>query len=150
MSIIHVYADGGCRGNGKEDAIGGYGIILIDYDNKRKKEIKAAFKNTTNNKMELLSVIDALKALKTKQKVKIYSDSAYVVNAFNQNWIKGWLKNNWKNSKKEPVKNRDLWEELIKLTNFHDCEFIKVKGHSDNEFNNRADQLANEAMDNID
>ena len=145
MKRIIIYTDGACRGNGKEDAIGGFGIVL-EYNGVR-KEIKKAFKNTTNNIMELLAVIEALSMLKEPCEVMIHSDSAYVVNAINQNWLKGWQKNGWKTSTKEPVKNKELWERLIKLIEYHSVSFIKVKGHSDNEYNNRCDELANEAMD---
>lgn len=145
MKKIIIYTDGACRGNGKENAIGGFGIVL-EYNGIR-KEIKKAFKNTTNNIMELSAVIEALSMLKEPCEVMLHSDSAYVVNAINQNWLRGWQRNGWKTSAKEPVKNRELWESLIKLIEYHKVTFIKVKGHSDNEFNNRCDELANEAMD---
>lgn len=147
MKKITIYTDGACRGNGKENTIGGFGIVLMYND--IKKEIKKGYRNTTNNIMELSAVIEALSMLKEPCEVKLYSDSAYVINAINQNWIKNWQKNGWKTASKEPVKNRELWEKLIDLTNTHKVEFIKVKGHSDNEFNNRCDKLANEAMDEI-
>ena len=123
---------------------GGWGSILIYKENR--KEIYGAMDNTTNNIMELTAVIEALKMLKFKCNVKLYSDSAYVVNAFNNKWIYGWKKNGWKNASKEPVKNKELWEELDRLTNVHNVQFIKVKGHSDNEFNNRCDELARKAI----
>ncbi len=119
---------------------GGWGVVLMYKNNK--KEISGGNKETTNNIMELTAVIEGLKALKHPCKVKLYSDSAYVVNAFNQNWIDGWIKNGWKNSNKEEVKNKELWKELYELTKTHDVEFIKVKGHADNEYNNRCDELA--------
>lgn len=144
---VILYTDGGCRGNGKETTVGGYGIVLIYKD--AKKEIKKGFKNTTNNIMEMSSVIDGLSLLKEPCKVKVFSDSAYVINAFNQRWVNNWIKNGWKTSNKEPVKNIELWKQLIELTNYHEVEFIKVKGHADNELNNRCDELANEAMDDI-
>jgi ribonuclease HI len=147
MKNVTIYTDGACRGNGKENTIGAYGIVLI-Y-NEVKKEIKKSFVNTTNNIMELSAVIDALSMLKEPCSVKIYSDSAYVVNAINQNWIKSWIKNGWRTSSKEPVKNRELWEKLMKLMETHEVKFIKVKGHADNQYNNRCDELANEAMDEI-
>lgn len=99
--------------------------------------------------MEITAVIEGLKLLKYPCEVEIYSDSAYVVNAFNQNWIENWRKNGWKNSKKEDVKNRELWEELEDLINKHEVTFIKVKGHSDNEYNNRCDELARNAIRNL-
>lgn len=145
MKKVIIYADGGCRGNGKENTIGGYGIILKYKD--VVKEVKKGFKNTTNNVMELTAVIDALLLLKEQCFVELYSDSAYVVNAFNKGWIQKWQKNGWVTSDKKPVKNKELWQKLIELTNYHKVEFIKVEGHSDNELNNRCDELANEAMD---
>lgn len=145
MKEVTIYTDGACRGNGKETSLGAYGIVLMYNDTK--KEVKKAFKNTTNNIMELSAVIEALSMLKEPCSVKLYSDSAYVINAVNQKWINNWIKNGWKTANKEPVKNKELWEELIKLMNYHKIAFYKVKGHSDNEYNNRCDQLANEAMD---
>ena len=118
----------------------GWGAILIYED--VKKEISGGKKETTNNVMEITAVIEGLKLLKYPCEVDIYSDSAYVVNTFNQNWIEKWKKNGWKNSKKEDVKNRELWEELENYTKIHKIKFIKVKGHSNNEYNNRCDELA--------
>lgn len=141
MEEVIIYTDGACSGN---PGPGGWGSILMYKDNV--KEISGALKDTTNNVMELTAVIEALKALKFKCNVKLYSDSAYVVNAFNQKWIYGWLKNGWKNSNKEPVKNKELWEELYSLTKIHNVEFIKVKGHADNEYNNRCDEMARNAI----
>jgi ribonuclease HI len=123
---------------------GGWGAILIYNENK--KEISGGNKNTTNNIMEITAVIEGLKALKKPCNVKIYSDSSYVVNAFLNGWIYNWIKNNWKTSNKEPVKNKELWEELYSLTKINKVEFIKVKGHSTNAFNNRCDELAKNAI----
>lgn len=147
MKHVDIYTDGACRGNGKENTIGAYGIVLI-Y-NELKKEMKKACKDTTNNIMELSAVIEALKMLKEPCSVTLYSDSAYVVNAVNNKWLLNWQKNGWKTSNKEPVKNKELWENLISLLKVHDVTFVKVKGHADNLFNNRCDELANEAMDDI-
>ena len=144
MEEVIIYTDGACSGN---PGPGGWGGILMYKENI--KEISGALKDTTNNVMELTAVIEALKLLKFKCNVKLYSDSAYVVNAFNQKWIYGWLKNGWKNSNKEPVKNKELWEELYSLTNIHNVEFIKVKGHADNEYNNRCDELARNAINTL-
>ena len=110
--------------------------------NEVKKEISGGSKETTNNIMEITAVIEAIKQLKRPCEIEIYSDSAYVVNAFNNGWIYNWIKNNWKTSGKDPVKNKELWQKLYNLTKIHKVEFIKVKGHSDNEFNNRCDELA--------
>lgn len=137
MKKVIIYTDGACSGN---PGPGGWGAILMCDG--AKKEISGGNKDTTNNIMEITAVIEGLKLLKYPCEVEVYSDSAYVVNAFNQNWISGWKKNGWKNSSKEEVKNRELWEELDALTSFHDVTFIKVKGHSDNELNNRCDEMA--------
>lgn len=141
MEEVTIYTDGACSGN---PGPGGWGAILIYKDNK--KEISGGKKDTTNNVMELTAVIEALKLLKYPCKVNVYSDSAYVVNAFLQNWIIGWQRNNWKTSDKKDVKNKELWQELIKLTKVHDVTFFKVKGHADNEYNNRCDELARKAI----
>jgi ribonuclease HI len=144
---VIIYTDGGCRGNGNEETVGGYGAVLIYKD--KIKTIKKGFKKTTNNIMELTAAIDALSLLKEPCKVKLHSDSAYLVNAFNQGWVEKWQKNGWKTASKEPVKNKELWEKLIEFTKIHEIEFIKVKGHADDEMNNLCDKLANEAMDEI-
>ena len=144
MEEVIIYTDGACSGN---PGPGGWGSILMYKD--KIKEISGGMKDTTNNVMELTAVIEALKLLKFNCNVKLYSDSAYVVNAFNQKWIYGWMKNGWKNSNKEPVKNKELWEELYSLTKIHNVEFIKVKGHADNEYNNRCDELARKAITNL-
>jgi ribonuclease HI len=141
MEEVIIYTDGACSGN---PGPGGWGAILMIGDHK--KEISGGKKDTTNNVMELTAVIEALKLLKRPCKVQLYSDSAYVVNAFLQDWISGWIKKNWKNSNKEEVKNKELWQELISLTKVHEVIFHKVKGHSDNEFNNRCDELARNAI----
>lgn len=141
MENVIIYTDGACSGN---PGPGGWGSILMYKENR--KEISGGLKNTTNNIMEITAVIEALKLLKFGCEVKVYSDSAYVVNAFNNGWIYNWRKNNWKTADKKPVKNKELWEELYALTKKHSVEFIKVKGHSDNEFNNRCDELARNAI----
>lgn len=144
MEEVTIYTDGACSGN---PGPGGWGSILMYKGNQ--KEISGGLQDTTNNVMELTAVVEALKLLKFKCHVKLYSDSAYVVNAFNQKWIQGWLKNGWKNASKEPVKNKEIWQELYELTKQHEVEFIKVKGHSDNEYNNRCDELARKAITNL-
>ena len=137
ISEVTIYTDGACSGN---PGPGGWAAILMAGG--AKKEMSGGERDTTNNRMELMAVIEGLKALKRPCKVDIYSDSAYVVNAFEQNWIGKWVKNGWKNSAKAEVANSDLWKELINLTAMHNVTFHKVKGHADNEFNNRCDELA--------
>lgn len=132
MKEVILYTDGACSGN---PGAGGWGAILMYGDARLEMSGGAAY--TTNNKMELTGVIEGLKRLKEPCIVHVYSDSAYVVNAFLQNWIAGWERREWKN-----VKNPELWHELIALTKMHKVTFHKVKGHSDNEYNNRCDELA--------
>ena len=132
MKEVILYTDGACSGN---PGAGGWGAILMYGD--ARLEISGGAAYTTNNKMELTGVIEGLKRLKEPCVVHVYSDSAYVVNAFLQNWIAGWERREWKN-----VKNPELWHELIALTKMHKVTFHKVKGHSDNEYNNRCDELA--------
>jgi ribonuclease HI len=141
MEKVVIYTDGACSGN---PGPGGWGAVLIYQENK--KEISGGMKNTTNNVMELTAVIEALKLLKFQCEVDLYSDSAYVVNAFQQGWIYNWVKNDWKTAGKDPVKNKEIWQELYSLTKTHKVNFIKVKGHSDNELNNRCDELARNAI----
>lgn len=141
MDRVVIYTDGACSGN---PGPGGWGTILMYKD--IKKEISGGNDNTTNNIMEITAVIEGLKMLKHECVVEIYSDSAYVVNAFNQGWIYNWRKNNWKTSGKDPVKNKEFWEELYSLTQKHKVTFIKVKGHADNPYNNRCDELARNAI----
>lgn len=136
-NFVTIYTDGACSGN---PGAGGWGAVLISGD--RKKEISGFDESTTNNRMELTAVIEALLLLKQRCNVELYSDSAYVVNAINQNWLDNWKKNGWKGSDKKPVKNIELWQELDYLLNVHNVKFNKVKGHSDNELNNRCDELA--------
>lgn len=144
MEKVVIYTDGACSGN---PGPGGWGSILMYKENK--KEISGAKKDTTNNVMELTAVIEGLKLLKYPCEVELYSDSAYVVNAFAQGWIDNWVKNNWKTAGKDPVKNQELWQELYDLTKTHKVNFNKVKGHSDNEYNNRCDELARNAIEKV-
>lgn len=137
MKEVTIYTDGACSGN---PGPGGWCAILI-YKG-IKKVLKGFEKYTTNNRMELKAVVEALKALKEPCKVIIYSDSAYIVNAVNQNWIEKWQKNGWKTSEKEEVKNIDLWNELVELMKIHKVTFEKVKGHADSELNNLCDRIA--------
>lgn len=177
--MINIYCDGGCAGNQSEENIGGWGAVLV-YG-KHIKELMGHAINTTNNKMELTALLVGLQAIKDfKHPVSVYSDSAYIVNCFRQKWYLGWLKNNWLNSKKQPVENRALWEQIFDLVKRHPAvHFYKVKGHIDVDdtaaikkwhakfikdygiempfeqyktgiiYNNRADALANAAMDEL-
>ncbi len=141
MKQVDIYTDGACSGN---PGPGGWGAVLM-YGGRR-KEWSGAESLTTNNRMELTAMIESLRKLKEPCKVRLYSDSAYVVNAFRQRWLDNWVRNGWMNSKKQPVENQDLWRELLELAKTHQVEYIKVKGHSDNEWNNRCDFLAREAI----
>ena len=134
---VTIYTDGACSGN---PGAGGWGAILLYGD--IEKKFAGFDPETTNNKMELTAVIEALRKLKKPCKVQLYSDSAYVVNAINLGWLENWKNNGWRGSDKKPVKNIELWKALNELLEMHDVEFIKVKGHADNEFNNRCDALA--------
>ena len=150
MKTIVAFTDGGCRGNGKSDAIGAYGIQLNFTDENNvthTKELCKAFKGVTNNQMELQAVIECLKALNQPCKVILMTDSKYVCNAINEKWLQGWIKKGWVNSSKQPVKNKERWQELSVLLEKHDVNFFWVKGHADNPGNKRADELCNIAMD---
>ena len=137
MKEVHIYTDGACSRN---PGPGGWGAILLYGE--LEKEISGFSPRTTNQRMELTAAIEGLKALKYPCKVILYSDSAYLINAFNQGWIRNWLKNGWITSTKNPVENKDLWEALIDLSKTHNIKWVKVKGHSSNELNNRCDELA--------
>ncbi len=137
MKNVVIYTDGACSGN---PGPGGYCAILI-YGG-REKVVSGGELLTTNNKMELLATIKGLSSLKEKCNVSLYTDSAYVSNAFLQNWITSWQLNNWKNANKKPVANKELWEQLIELCSYHKVKWIKVKGHSDNKYNNKCDEIA--------
>ncbi len=140
--LIKIYTDGACSGNpGK----GGYGTILIAEDENgrvHKKEITQGFAVTTNNRMELLAAIVGLEALRRPCDVELTSDSKYLVDAFNQKWVDGWVKKGWKGANKQPVKNQDLWKRLLEAKKNHNVKFIWVKGHNGHEFNERCDEMA--------
>lgn len=136
IKTVDIYTDGACSGN---PGPGGWGAVLL-YGKKR-KELSGFKKQTTNNEMELLAAVKALNQLKQRCKVNLYSDSSYLINAFNENWIEIWKNLGWKR-KKDELKNRDLWIELYSLSQKHEVIWIKVKGHSDNKENNRCDELA--------
>lgn len=138
---VTLYTDGACSGN---PGAGGWGAILL-YGEHR-KEISGGEAETTNNRMEMTAVIEGLKLLRYPCAVDVYSDSAYTVNAFTEGWVYGWEKNGWKKADKKPVLNVDLWKTLLTLTGEHEVTFHKVKGHADNELNNRCDELARAAI----
>ena len=137
MKQVTIYTDGACSGN---PGPGGWGAILMYRDTKL--EISGYEAQTTNNRMELTAPIQALARLKEPCEVSVYSDSAYLVNAFEKHWLDSWQRRNWIKSDKKPVENQDLWKELLKFTGVHRIRWIKVKGHADNPFNNRCDALA--------
>lgn len=145
---VKLFTDGAARGN--PEGPGGFGAILQYRDANgvlHEKEMSGGYKKTTNNRMELLGVITGLEALKKSCEVEVISDSKYVTDAFNQNWISGWLKRGWKNSANKPVKNIDLWKRLIELTGKHTVTFTWVKGHDGHPENERCDKLATTAAD---
>ncbi len=139
---VEIYTDGACSGN---PGPGGYGTVLVHIDKdgiKHEKELSQGYKCVTNNQMELMAVIVGLESLKKACNVTLYSDSKYVVDAFNNKWIDGWIKKGWKTAGKTPVKNVELWQRLLKAKEPHDVEFIWVKGHAGHEYNERCDTLA--------
>jgi len=138
---VELYTDGACSGN---PGPGGWGAVLLYGPHK--KEISGFVPHTTNQRMELTAAIKGLEQLNRSCRVNLYSDSAYLVNGFTKGWIENWQRNGWLNAKKEPVSNSDLWQALAELSNIHDIKWIKVKGHSDNKWNNRCDALAREAI----
>ncbi len=139
---VTIYTDGACRGN---PGPGGWAAVLL-Y-NGHEKEITGREDETTNQRMELKAALEGLRALKEPCRVLLHTDSAYLVNAFNQGWLYKWQKNGWQTAKEETVANQDLWKELLDLSRRHRVEWIKVKGHSGNQLNDRADRLAQKAID---
>lgn len=149
--LVEIYTDGAARGN--PDGPGGYGTILRYTDPKGEvhvKELSAGYVRTTNNRMELMAAIAGLEELLRPCDVHLYSDSQYLVKAFNDHWIDGWIKKGWKRGKNEPVKNVDLWKRLLAAKEPHNVTFIWVKGHDGHAFNERCDQLATAAADGTD
>lgn len=134
---VEIYTDGACSGN---PGPGGYGVIL--RWNGHEKELSGGEASTTNNRMELMGVITALEALKEPCSVELYTDSKYIVDAVNLGWAKRWRASGWKKNKTEQAKNPDLWERVLKLLEYHEVKFFWVKGHAQNSFNNRCDELA--------
>jgi ribonuclease HI len=141
LKEVVIYTDGACSGN---PGPGGWGAILIADG--AQKELSGFEAETTNQRMELQAAIGALSALKFPCQVKLHSDSAYLINAFRQNWLRNWQANGWLNSQKQPVVNQDLWLQLIELNLMHHIEWVKVPGHKDNIYNNRCDELARRAV----
>lgn len=132
-----MYTDGACSGN---PGPGGWGAVLMF--NGTLKELHGGERQTTNNRMEMMAAIRGLESLREPCHVRLHSDSAYLINCFKNRWYDNWRRNGWRNASKQPVENRDLWERLLELSTQHRIEWIKVKGHSDDEWNNRADELA--------
>ena len=146
--VVKIYTDGAARGN--PDGPGGYGTVLHYVDSKgvlHEREYSQGYVRTTNNRMELIAAIVGLEALTRPCEVELYSDSKYLTDAFNKNWIDGWIRKNWRRGKNEPVKNRELWERLLKAMQPHHVTFIWVKGHDGHEMNERCDMLATTAAD---
>lgn len=137
MKTVTIYTDGACSGN---PGPGGWGAILM-YG-RHKKELSGGENPTTNNRMELSAVIAALEQLKEPCQVELYSDSTYVVNALEKGWAASWQKNGWRKADKKPALNADLWERLLELSRVHTIRLHWVKGHAENEWNNRCDELA--------
>ena len=139
MKKVIIYTDGSCLGN---PGRGGWAAILCLVGSTARRELVGGARLTTNNRMELGGVIAALSALREACEVDLYTDSKYVCDAVEKGWLAGWQKRNWIKSDKKPVENRDLWEEILRQTQIHRIEWIKVKGHADNPLNNRCDELA--------
>lgn len=146
--FVKIFTDGAARGN--PEGPGGYGTVLQYIDSKgelHEREYSAGYKKTTNNRMELMAVITGLEALTRPCEVEVISDSKYVTDAFNQHWVDGWLKRNWKGSSNNPVKNVDLWKRLLKAKAPHQVKFTWIKGHAGHPENERCDKLATTAAD---
>lgn len=137
LAGVTIYTDGACSGN---PGPGGWGAVLMFGGHK--KELSGYEEQTTNNRMELMAAICALESLKRPCLVDLYSDSAYLVNAWQKNWLEGWQRRGWVNSQRKPVENQDLWQRLLLAAGRHRVSWHKVKGHADNPWNNRCDELA--------
>lgn len=148
---VAIYTDGSARGN--PDGPGGYGTVLQYTDPNgvlHEKELSQGYVRTTNNRMELMAAIAGLEALTRPCEVTLYSDSQYLVKAFNEHWIESWIKKGWKRGKNEPVKNVDLWQRLLAAAKPHRIEYVWVRGHNGHEQNERCDRLATAAADGLD
>ncbi len=143
MREIEIYTDGACSNN---PGPGGWGVACVSKSG-RVKTYNGFVAETTNNRMELTAAVEGLKLYTTPHSIKLYSDSAYLVNAFLQDWIGKWQRNNFKTSTNHPVENKDLWDQLIAFSKFHRIEWIKVKGHAENKYNNLCDWLARQAIE---
>jgi len=141
MKKVEIYTDGACSGN---PGTGGFGVVL--KCGKYEKELSGAYSNTTNNRMEIMAAIKGLEALKRPCDVIVYTDSRYLVDAMNKKWVYRWKANGWMRTKKEPAKNADLWKRLLKAMDGHRIQWAWVRGHSDNRYNNRSDELAVRAI----
>jgi ribonuclease HI len=141
VKTVVIYTDGACSGN---PGPGGWGAILAYGGETR--ELSGFAPDTTNQRMELMAAIRALARLKEPCRVELYSDSAYLINAFERRWVDNWQRNGWRTAQKEPVANQDLWRELVVLTERHTVVWHKVKGHADDPRNNRCDELARAAV----
>ena len=141
MKKVIIYTDGACSGN---PGMGGWGAVLPYGETI--VELSGFDKDTTNNKMELTAAVEALSKLKYPCDVELYSDSAYLINGFNQYWLKNWKTKGWKTASGDPVKNEELWKDLDRLASIHNISWIKVKGHADNEYNNKCDKLATDEI----
>ena len=137
MKTIILYTDGACSGN---PGPGGWAALLMHGDHE--KMISGADPNTTNNRMEMMAVIEGLRALQEPCHVRVHSDSAYIINAFLQGWIDNWIRRGWKKADKKPVENQDLWRDMMQAMERHQVEWVKVKGHSDDVLNQRVDEQA--------
>lgn len=148
MLEVTMYTDGAARGN--PDGPGGFGTILsfVAADGKEHiREYSKGYVKTTNNRMELMAAIAGFEALTKPCHVTVYSDSQYLVKAFNEKWLEGWIKKGWKRGKNDPVKNVDLWKRLLAAMQMHQAEFVWVKGHNGHPQNERCDELATTAAD---
>ena len=147
MKHVDIYSDGSARGNPGNGGFGALLVFLMPDGSKRERELSCGYRLTTNNRMELLGVISALEALKQPCDVTVHTDSQYIANAFNQNWIDGWLRKGWKGANNKPVKNVDLWQRLLAAMDGHEVRFSWVKGHAGHPENERCDALATSAAD---
>jgi ribonuclease HI len=144
---VHIYTDGACSPN---PGVGGWGAILISPGHgSKRRELSGAEPDSTNNRMELMAAIKALEALKQPCQVALTTDSQYLRNAFTQGWIKNWIRNGWRTAAKKPVLNQDLWRELIRLTDVHEVSWNWTRGHAADPLNERCDELAVEARENL-